>query len=125
MLLLSLSPQITVTFSTPTPDCNSYRPSSGQLAYNLPLMNFDELIMWKRAFIANALGAVGVGLGFASSGVRLSPTYAVPIAIFVLAFLNLVGRIHLRFAAHDLVHVAHPAGIGGGPDHGLEPVQGL
>ena len=36
-----------------------------------------------------------------------------------------VGRIHFRFAADDLVHVAHPAGIGRGPDHGLEPVQGL
>src|SRR5208282_1514340 len=36
-----------------------------------------------------------------------------------------VGRIHLRFAADDLSHVALPVGIGRGPDHGLEPVQCL
>ena len=36
-------------------------------------MIFDQWTVWKRAFIVNALGAVGVGLGFASSESKLSP----------------------------------------------------
>src|SRR5664279_4879011 len=36
-----------------------------------------------------------------------------------------IGRIHFFFAAGDLLYFAHPARIGGSPDHGLEPVQGL
>jgi hypothetical protein len=53
-------------------------------------MNFDQWSVWKRAFMVNALGAIGVALGFASSGVKLSPIYRVPIAVFSLAFLNLM-----------------------------------
>ena len=56
-------------------------------------MNFDRWAVWKRAFIVNALGVVGVALGFASSGVKLSPRYSVPIAVFALAFLNLMFLI--------------------------------
>jgi hypothetical protein len=56
-------------------------------------MNFDEWSVWKRAFIVNALGAIGVVLGFASSEVKLSPTYSVPIAVFTLAFLDLMFLI--------------------------------
>jgi hypothetical protein len=46
--------------------------------------------MWKLAVALNALGAVGVALGFASTDVKLSPKYEVPIALSVLAFLNLM-----------------------------------
>jgi Na+/melibiose symporter-like transporter len=56
-------------------------------------MIFDQWTVWKRAFIVNALGAVGVGLGFASSEAKLSPKYNVPIAVFVVAFLNLMFLI--------------------------------
>ena len=56
-------------------------------------MNFDHWSVWKRAFTVNALGAIGVALGFASSGVKLSPTHNVPIAVFSLAFLNLMFLI--------------------------------
>jgi len=33
-----------------------------------------------------------------------------------------VGRIHFFFAAGDLLYVAHPLGIGCGPNHRLDPV---
>ena len=56
-------------------------------------MNFDQWSVWKRACIVNALGAIGVALGFASSGAKLSPTYSVPIAVFTLALLNLMFLI--------------------------------
>lgn len=46
--------------------------------------------MWRRAFIVNALGAAGVALGFALSETKPLPKYCVPIAVFVLAFLNLM-----------------------------------
>jgi hypothetical protein len=56
-------------------------------------MNFDQWPVWKRALILNALGIVGVALGFASSTASLSHTYMAPIAVFVLAFLNLMFLI--------------------------------
>jgi hypothetical protein len=34
-------------------------------------------------------------------------------------------RIHLFFAGGDFLDIAHPSGIGRGPEHGLEPVQYL
>jgi hypothetical protein len=56
-------------------------------------MNFDQWSVWKRAFIVNVLGVIGVALGFTSSEVKLSPAYTVPIAVFTLAFLNLMFLI--------------------------------
>ncbi len=53
-------------------------------------MSFDQWTIWKRVFTVNALGAVGVTFGFVSSEAKLSPTYCVPIAVFTLAFLNLM-----------------------------------
>ena len=53
-------------------------------------MNFDQWAVWKRAFVLNAAGAVGVALGFALGGVNLSPKYQVPIAVFILSFVNLM-----------------------------------
>jgi hypothetical protein len=59
------------------------------------LMNFDQWNGWKRAVVVNALGAVSGAVGFASAGVKLSPQYCVPIAVFALAYLNLMFLIVL------------------------------
>lgn len=56
-------------------------------------MNFDQWSVGKRALVVNALGIAGVALGFASSGVKLSPTYSVPITVFAFAFLNVIFLI--------------------------------
>ena len=36
-----------------------------------------------------------------------------------------IGGVHFLFAADNLLHVAHPAGVGGSPGHGAKPVEGL
>jgi len=51
-------------------------------------MAFDDWPLWKRALTLNMVGVVGVAIGFASSDVKLSPKFCVPIAVFSLALLN-------------------------------------
>jgi len=45
---------------------------------------------WKRAVFTNAIAAVGVYIGFAQSDVRLSISLKVHIAVFTIAFMNLM-----------------------------------
>jgi len=51
-------------------------------------MTFDIWPLWKRALALNIVCVAGIGIGFASSNVKLSPAYCVPIGVFTLALLN-------------------------------------
>ncbi len=51
-------------------------------------MTFDNWPLWRRALALNVSCLAGVGIGFASSEVKLSPTFCVPIAVFTSALLN-------------------------------------
>ena len=51
-------------------------------------MTLDGWPLWKRAVALNIVGIAGVAIGFASSDVRLSPKFTVPIVVFTLAVLN-------------------------------------
>ena len=62
-----------------------------------------EWPFWKRVVFTNVIAAVGVYVGFASSGVKLSVILEMRIAVFTIAFMNLmflvVGpRIYARKA---------------------------
>lgn len=48
----------------------------------------DSWPLWGRVAFANIIGAVSVAIGFASSDVKLSPSFSVPIAVFILAIMN-------------------------------------
>jgi hypothetical protein len=54
-------------------------------------MAFKDWPLWKRALFINIAGVVGVALGFATSDVKLSPSFCVPVAVFVFASLNLIS----------------------------------
>jgi hypothetical protein len=45
---------------------------------------------WKRLVFANATGGVGAWMGLARSGIKLSLQIQVPIAVFTIAFMNLM-----------------------------------
>ena len=49
---------------------------------------FSQLPFWKRAVFTNAIAAIGVYVGFASSGVKLPTILQSRIAVFTFAFLN-------------------------------------
>jgi len=51
-------------------------------------MSFDVWPLWKRTVAVNIVCVAGVAIGFASSDVKLSPAYCVPIGVFTLALLN-------------------------------------
>ena len=48
-----------------------------------------QLPFWKRALFTNVIAALGVCLGFASSGAKLSVVVEARIAVFTFAFMNL------------------------------------
>jgi uncharacterized membrane protein (DUF2068 family) len=50
--------------------------------------DFSQLPFWKRAVFTNAIAAIGVYVGFASSGVKLPTILQSRIAVFTFAFLN-------------------------------------
>jgi uncharacterized membrane protein (DUF2068 family) len=50
----------------------------------------DQWSVRQRAVFTNAIAAVGVYIGFASSGVKLSVDLETRIAVFIIAFMNLI-----------------------------------
>lgn len=66
-------------------------------------MTFDTWPLWKRAITINVLGLGGVGMGFASSDIKLSPELCTPVLVFTLALLNF---LMLEVRPHMLVNRA-------------------